>query len=368
MAVPDYYHILGVPKNASEEDLKKAYRKLARKHHPDLNPGDKAAEAHFKEITEAHEILTDPEKRRNYDQFGNPNGPTAQAGGAQQFDFGGFDFGGAGGSGGFGDFFQHFGGGSKRRERQAGPKPGEDLQHLVRISFRDAFQGTKLPLNITRTETCRGCQGTGEAPGAAKATCSSCQGKGVQEHGVGFLKSRYECEACGGTGRKAPACPECQGRGRNPKKETVTIAIPPGVEDGTKLRVAGKGEAGRRGGGSGDLFLQIQVETDPQFERKGPNLYLKLPISFSEAALGAKVEIPTPDGQTTIKIPPGTQGGSRLRLKGKGMPIPRSDKQRGDLFAEIQVITPQIQDERSKELLRELGELNDAAIRDSVWR
>jgi len=363
MAAPDYYKTLGVPKNASEEDLKKAYRKLARKYHPDLNPGDKAAETRFKEITEAHEILTDAEKRRNYDQFGDPNGPAAQMGG-QGFDFSGFDFGGPGGSGGFGDFFQHFGGGGgRRRERPAGPKPGEDLQHLVRISFRDAFQGTKLPLNITRTETCRGCQGTGEAPGAAKSSCSACNGRGFVEHGMGFLKSRYECEACGGTGRKAPACAECQGRGRNPKYETVTVAIPAGVEDGTKLRVAGKGEAGRRGGGSGDLYLSIQVEADPHFERKGANLYVKLPISFTEAALGAKVEIPTPDGETIIKIPPGTQSGSRLRLKGKGMPIPRTDKQRGDLFAEIQVLTPQIQDERSKELLRELGELNDSNIR-----
>jgi molecular chaperone DnaJ len=365
MAAPDYYKILGVPKNASEEDLKKAYRKLARKYHPDLNPGDKAAETRFKEITEAHEILTDAEKRRNYDQFGDPNGPAAQMGG-QGFDFSGFDFGGPGGSGGFGDFFQHFGGsGGRRRERPAGPKPGEDLQHLVRISFRDAFQGTKLPLNITRTETCRGCQGTGEAPGAAKSSCSACNGRGFVEHGMGFLKSRYECEACGGTGRKAPACTECQGRGRNPKYETVTVAIPAGVEDGTKLRVAGKGEAGRRGGGSGDLYLSIQVEADPHFERKGANLYVKLPISFTEAALGAKVEIPTPDGETIIKIPPGTQSGSRLRLKGKGMPIPRTDKQRGDLFAEIQVLTPQIQDERSKELLRELGELNDSNIRNA---
>jgi molecular chaperone DnaJ len=363
MAAPDYYKTLGVPRNASEEDIKKAYRKLARKHHPDLNPGSKESEARFKEVSEAYEILMDNEKRKNYDQFGDPNGPAAQAG-PQGFDFSGFDFGGAGGeTGGFGDFFQNFGGGRKR-ERRPGPKPGEDQQHLVRISFRDAFHGTKLPLNITRTETCRTCQGTGETPGAAKAACSACNGKGFQEQGFGFLKSRYECDVCGGTGKRAPACSECQGRGRNPKHETVTIAIPPGVEDGTKLRVAGKGEAGRRGGGPGDLYLQIQVEADPRFERRGANLYLKLPISFVEAALGAKVEIPTPEGHTTIKIPPGTQSGSRLRLKGQGMPIPRSDQQRGDLFAEVQVVTPQIQDERSKELLRELGQINDGMVRD----
>lgn len=360
MAVPDYYKILGVPKNASDEDIKKAYRKLARKYHPDLNPGNKEAEAKFKELSTANDVLADAEKRRNYDQFGDPSGPAAQMGpGFQGFDFG--DMGGA-----FGDIFQGFGG-SRGRPRRAGPRPGEDLQHTVRIGFSDAFHGSKLPINVTRTETCRPCQGSGEAPGLSKSICGACHGRGVHEQGQGFFKSRVECDECGGTGKKAPACPDCQGRGRNPKRETVTIAIPPGVEDGTRLRVAGKGEAGRRGGGPGDLYLQIQVEADPRFERRGANLYVKLPISFTEAAMGAKVEIPTPEGHTTIKIPPGTQSGSKLRLKGQGMPVPRSEQQ-GDLFAEIQVVTPQIQDERSKELLRELGQLNDAAIRQGIWR
>ncbi|MBK8792594.1 MAG: molecular chaperone DnaJ [Holophaga sp.] len=355
--VPDYYKILGVPKTASEEDIKKAYRKLARKYHPDLNPGNKDAEAKFKDLSTANDVLSDAEKRKNYDQFGDPNGPGAQVGG-QSFDFG--DLGGT-----FGDFFQGFGGG--RRPRRAGPRPGEDLQHTVRIAFSDAFRGAKLPINVTRTETCRLCQGTGEAPSGTKSTCTVCKGRGVHEQGMGFFKSHVECDACGGTGQKAPPCGECQGRGRNPKHETVTVAIPAGVEDGTRLRVAGKGEAGRRGGGAGDLYLQIQVEPDPRFERRGPNLYLKLPISYTEAALGAKVEVPTPEGHTTIKIPPGTQSGSKLRLKGQGMPVPRSE-QRGDFFAEIQVVTPLIQDERSKELLRELGELNDAAIRPGTGR
>ncbi|MDP2876944.1 MAG: molecular chaperone DnaJ [Holophaga sp.] len=350
--VPDYYKILGVPKSASEEDIKKAYRKLARKYHPDLNPGNKGAEAKFKELSTANDVLSDPEKRGNYDTYGDPAGPTAQAGGH------GFDFGDQSGS--FGDFFQGFGGG--RRPRRAGPRPGEDLQHTVRISFLDAFRGTKLPINVSRTEACRICQGSGEVPGTTKSVCADCKGRGFREQGLGFFKSQIECESCGGSGRKAPPCTECQGRGRNPKRETVTVGIPPGVEDGTRLRVAGKGEAGSRGGGTGDLYLQIQVEVDDRFDRRGANLYHKLPISFSEAALGAKVEIPTPEGHTTIKIPPGTQSGSKLRLKGQGMPVPRSE-QRGDLFAEIQIVTPMIQDERSKELLRELGEINDSAIR-----
>lgn len=359
MAAPDYYKTLGVPRNASDEEIKKAYRKLARKYHPDLNPGNKEAESRFKELTEAHEALGNPEKRRNYDQFGDPNGPGMPGPGA-----GGFDFGGFGPS--FEDFFSGMGGGG--RPMRQGPKPGEDLQHTVRIAFKDAFEGTKLSLNLTRTETCRGCQGSGESPTAPKGTCSACGGRGHREQGMGFFKSRAVCDVCGGSGRKSPECPDCQGRGRNPKRETITVAIPAGVEDGARLRVGGKGEAGRRGGGPGDLYLQIQVEGDPRFERRGANLYMRLPISFTEAALGAKVEIPTPEGHTTIKIPPGSQSGAKLRVKGQGMPVPKSAGQRGDLFTELQVVTPTIQDERSKELLRELAELNDLDIRSQAWR
>ncbi len=360
MAAPDFYKTLGIPRNASDEDIKKAYRKLARKYHPDLNPGNRDAEARFKEITEANDVLSDTEKRRNYDTYGDPSGtgmPQPGSGGG---------FGGFGGS--FEDLFAGFGGGGGRRPQRQGPKPGEDLQHTVRIGFKEAFAGTKLPITLTRTETCATCQGSGEAPGSTKSTCGICHGKGMHEQGGGFFKTRVPCDACGGTGRKAPECAICQGRGRNPKRETLTVGIPPGVEDGTRLRVAGKGEAGRRGGGPGDLYLQIQVEADPRFERRGPNLYLKLPVSFTEAALGAKVEIPTPEGTTTIRIPPGTQSGGKLRVKGQGMPIPKSSDQRGDLFAEVQVKTPEIGDERSKELLRELAELNDQDIRKDAWR
>jgi molecular chaperone DnaJ len=363
MAHPDYYKILGVPRGASEEDIKKAYRKLARKYHPDLNPGNKDSEAKFKELSEANDVLSDAEKRKNYDTYGDPAGPPAAAGPGPSFE--GFDPGGGGFGETFQDLFRNFGSG--RTRGRGGPKPGEDTQHVVRIGFREAFHGTKLSLSLQRTETCRACQGTGDLPGSRPATCSACGGRGFTEEGGGFFHTRVECPVCGGTGKKAAPCPTCQGRGRVPKAETVTVAIPAGVEDGTRLRVAGKGEAGRRGGGSGDLYLQVQVEPDPRFERRGPNLYLDLPISFTEAALGTKVEIPTPDGHSTIKIPPGTQGGASLRLKGLGMPIPGSP-QRGDLFARIKVVTPKIVDERSKDLLRELAELNDAAIRADAWR
>ncbi len=354
MAHPDFYAVLGVPKNATDEEIKKAYRKLARKYHPDLNPGNAESEAKFKEITAAHDVLSDSEKRRNYDQFGDPSGlqpgvHPGSSGQSQSFDFGNM----------FGEFFS---GGERHRP---GPVKGESLSHTVRIPFKDAFSGTKVTLNLHRTETCKTCHGSGESSGP-KSTCSTCGGRGHFEQGSGFFKSRQACPDCGGAGKKAPACPACEGRGRNPKHETVTVGIPAGVEDGMKLRVGGKGEAGRRGGGPGDFFLEVEVDADPRFERRGPNLYLRLPISFSEAALGAKVEIPTPESTTTIKVPPGTQSGAKLRLKGRGMPIPKSD-QRGDLFAEIHVVTPHIADERSKELLRELGELNDGAIRLKSW-
>lgn len=360
MAHPDFYKILGVPKGASEDDIKKAYRKLARKSHPDLNPNSKTSEAKFKELTEANEVLSDPEKRKNYDLYGDPSGSAAQAAGPGFS----YDESGAGMGGSFQDLFRGFGG---RGRGRSGPKPGEDTQHPVRIGFQEAFHGTKLSLNLQRSETCSTCQGSGDLPGSRPTTCPACGGRGYREDGASFFRTRQECPNCGGTGKKAAPCTACQGRGRVPKTETVNVAIPAGVEDGTRLRVAGKGEAGRRGGGSGDLYLQIQVEPDPRFERRGPNLYLDLPISFSEAALGTKVEIPTPEGHSTIKIPPGTQSNANLRLKGLGMPIPGSG-QRGDLFARVKVMTPKIVDERSKDLLRELAELNDADIRANAWR
>jgi len=348
MPHPDYYKILGVPKSATDEDIKKAYRKLARKHHPDLNPGDAKAEAEFKKLSEANDVLSDAEKRKNYDTYGDPSGPGPQA--APDYQQGGQNF-------SFEDIFAGFGG----RPMRQGPERGEDLLHSVRLGFKEAFEGTRLSLRINRSEPCLTCRGTGESS-RKQETCRTCQGKGKLGGGSGFLSFGRTCPDCGGRGTKVPACPDCNGAGRHARQETVTINIPAGVEDGARLRVGGKGEAGRRGGGPGDLFLQISMEPDARFERKGPNLYVRLPISFSEAALGAKVEVPTPDGPQTIKVPPGTQAGAKLRLKGKGMPIPRGS-QRGDLIAEVAVVTPTIQDERSKDLLRELAELNDEAVR-----
>jgi len=357
MPLTDYYKTLGIPKNASEDDVKKAYRKLARKYHPDLNPGNSEAEAKFKEVTEAHEVLSDKEKRQNYDTYGDPNGPalSGMPGGQHK---GGFEF-------DFGDFFS-FGQQRQSKKGKPTPKRGEDIQHTIRIGFRDAFHGVQLPIQVSRTETCKTCQGTGEAHGSEKHACRNCNGLGHVEQGHSIFRTRHECPVCGGTGRRGQDCADCQGRGRNPLQDTVTIRIPAGIDDGEKLRVAGKGEAGQRGGGPGDLFLYIQVDKDPRFERKGPNLYIKLPISFTEAALGAKVEVPTPESKTVIRILPGTQSGSKQKIKNEGMPILKSG-QRGDLIAEIQVVTPNIQDERSKELLRELAEINDKEVRAAEW-
>lgn len=346
MSHPDYYKILGVPRSASDEDIKKAYRKLARKHHPDLNPNDKAAETKFKEVTAANDVLSDPEKRRNYDQYGDPAGAPQMGMPGGHGGFEGFDL---------GDLFGAFGGGGGASR---GPQRGENLHRSVSLSFKDAFEGTRISFQIQRSEPCVSCAGSGEQS-RAKETCRQCGGKGKSGSFMGFQRP---CTACGGRGTIAPACPECRGTGRHPKGETVTLAIPAGVEDGARLRAAGKGEAGRRGGGPGDLFLDIHVQPDSRFERMGPNLHVKLPISFTEAAMGAKVDVPTPEGKATLKVPPGVQAGTKLRLKGHGMPVPKSD-QRGDLYAELVVVTPHVQDERTKELLRELAELNDASLR-----
>jgi molecular chaperone DnaJ len=353
MINPDFYKILGISRDASEEDIKKSYRKLARKYHPDLNPGDKDAEAKFKELNDANEVLSDATKRKNYDLYGDPSGPTTQHNAG--FSYGGPEF-----SDEFGDAFQSIfsGFGGKSSRQKARPKTGADTQHLVRIGFKEAFSGTKLTLNLQRSEVCRTCQGSGDLLGSPITTCTSCSGSGYQEGGAGFFRTRHECPTCSGAGKKAASCISCHGCGLVPKTEPVTIVIPAGVDDGLQLRVVGKGEAGRRGGKSGNLYVKIQVEPDVIFERRGPNLYLDLPISFSDAALGSKMEIVTPEGFSTIKIPPGTQSHTNLRLKGLGMPIIGSS-QRGDLFAKIKVVTPKIKDERSKELFRELAELND---------
>lgn len=352
MAKRDYYKALGVPKGATDEEVKKAYRKLARKYHPDLNPNSKNAEDRFKEISEAYENLSDPTKRSNYDNYGDPQGTSGVPAGFQTGSFSGFDF---GGGIDLGDLFGD-------RVQRSGPEKGADLVRGVRLGFMESFTGTKLTVGVQRSESCTPCQGTGDSLGQKK-NCAQCKGQGRIQSRNFLFGGMQICPTCQGRGYTAPSCSVCGGQGHRPKQENLTIAIPPGIDEGSRLRVTGKGEAGYRGGGSGDFYLQISVDPDPRFDRKGNNLYVVLPVSFSEAALGAKIEIPVPEGFTGLKIPPGIQTGTKLRVKGQGMPIIRS-QQRGDLFAEIQIMTPKIQDERSKEILKELAELNDAATKN----
>ncbi|HEY6291797.1 MAG TPA: J domain-containing protein [Terriglobia bacterium] len=390
----DYYAILGVARDAKPEAIRKAYRHLARKYHPDVNPGNKGAEEKFKVLSEAYEILSDEKKRKVYDQYGfysdsiPPGGypgtgnaaAAYSAGGAGSpggFDFSGFDFSdfdvggartdrrtaaGAGasgeeGGGSFRDFFaQIFSRGARPEPEGDEEARGRDLEHHMHLGFWDAIRGTQVRVTVNRNETCPVCKGTGAGKGAP-TVCPTCEGTGRLNRQSGAMRFTGPCPDCGGTGKRRPVCPNCSGSGHITRSETFEVRIPPGVDQGSRVRVPGKGNAGRKGGPPGDLYIVTEVEPHPFFERRGDNIYVKLPVTVTEAALGAKVEVPTIDGPSTIKIPPGTQSGQKLRLRGKGVRSLRGDA-RGDQFVEVQVVVPKVADERSKELLRELGQLN----------
>jgi molecular chaperone DnaJ len=384
----DYYATLGVDRKAKPEQIRKAYRHLARKYHPDVNPGNKAAEEKFKEIQGAYEVLSDEKKRQIYDQYGfysdnippggyaagGPSGgpsasySTGGAGGGwpgnQGFDFSGFDFseetpreerGGAGSS--FRDLFsQFFSRGGAQTPEAVGPERGADLEHHMHLSFWDAIRGTQVRITVSRNETCPKCNGKGTTGGPA-VTCPACGGTGKLTRQAGTMRFSGPCPECGGTGKQKPRCPECAGSGSIRKPDTFEVRIPPGVDTGSRVRVPGKGNSGIHGGEPGDLYIVTDVEPHPVFERKGDNIYVKVPVTISEAALGAKVEVPTIDGRSTIKIAPGTQSGQKLRLRSKGAPSLRGNA-RGDEFVEVQIVVPRVADERSKEILRELAKLN----------
>jgi molecular chaperone DnaJ len=372
----DYYGVLGVGRNAKPEEIRKAYRHLARKYHPDVNPGNKKAEDKFKEISEAYEILSDEKKRKVYDQHGfyAENIPTngfnagAQtAGGGPGFDFSGFDFSdftpGEGRREGFSfrDIFsQIFSHGAREasEDEHGAPARGGDIEHRVHLGFWDAVRGTSLRLTIARNEVCNTCHGTGAIPGPA-VTCKTCNGTGKVSRQAGAMRFSGPCSDCQGTGRQRPRCTNCGGTGLIRKPETFEVRIPAGVDSGSRVRVPGKGSAGLNGGIRGDLIIVSDVDPHPLFERKGDNIYVKVPVTVSEAALGAKVEVPTLDGSSVIRIPPGTQSGQTLRLRGKGTPSLRGGAGvRGDEFIEVQVVVPRVADERTKEILRELARLN----------
>jgi len=364
----DYYELLGVPRKATAKDIRAAFRKLARKYHPDLNPGDKAAEEKFKQLQEAYDVLSDTKKRQMYDQYGfySDNVPTGDYGpgasggeGNVNFDFGGFDFGGgtgASGAGGssfrdlFSQFFSRGGRGDFEEEAQAGGA----LEYQLEIDFWDAVRGAVKKLQITRLDTCDTCHGTGAV--GSPQTCPACNGTGTIQQAAGKMRFNVPCTRCGGTGKLRTACKTCGGERRVRRTETIEVRIPAGVVSGGRVRVPGKGNAGTMGAPAGDLYLLVEVRPHPFFERRGDDLYTKVPVTVSEATLGAKVEVPTIDGRSLVRIPPATNSGRTLRLREKGVPSARNGS-RGDQYVEIQVVVPQPTDERVRNIMKELEEV-----------
>ncbi len=350
MSKRDYYEILGIARNASDEEIKKAYRKLAMKYHPDRNPDDKGAEEKFKEAKQAYEILSDADKRTAYDQFGHA-GVDPQAG------MGGGGFGGGGGfadafSDIFGDIFG--GGGGNRRERVY---RGADLRYNLEIGLEEAARGTETKIRVPALEECATCHGSGAKPGTQPTTCTTCGGHGQVRIQQGFFSVQQTCPRCGGTGKMvADPCPNCHGEGRVKKHKTLSVRIPAGVDGGDRIRLAGEGEAGVNGGPPGDLYVVINLKEHPVFKRDGGDLHCEMPISFVTAALGGEVEIPTLDGHAKIKIPAETQTGKIFRLRGKGIKGVRSHAP-GDLLCHMLVETPVNLSERQRELLREFDKL-----------
>ncbi len=346
----DYYEVLGVDRKASAEDIKKAYRKLAKESHPDLHPDDKTAEARFKELNEANEVLSDPDKRARYDQFGM-DGPNM--GGFDPSGFGGFG-GFSGGMGGFeGIFDQLFGGMGGARPTRNAPRAGNDLRYSLRISFEEAAFGAKKSFEFTREENCDTCKGTGAKPGTHAETCPTCKGTGQVRASAGFMVTVRPCAACGGTGKIIKErCADCSGTGRVRKKRTASVNVPAGIDDGQVIIMNGQGEPGFNGGPSGDLQIVITVRPHKLFKRDGQDLYLNMPISFTQAALGADIDVPTLQGKVKYRIPEGTQSGAVFRLKGYGIQQLRGSG-KGDLILTVQVEIPKKLNDKQKNLLKE---------------
>jgi len=373
----DYYKLLGVNKDAKGPEIKKAYRRLARKYHPDVNPGDKAAEEKFKEIQEAYDVLSDEKKRKVFDKFGyyadnlDPDSPFgAGAGaGAGGFDFSGFnwDTGSASGrttssgSSSFRDIFSDlFGGGGPTAEAEAPrplPKKGQDIEIPLALKFEEAVTGLTTNITVDRSTQCSRCQGAGDMGGPV-VTCTTCNGSGQVQKQGGRLQFTQPCPDCEGTGRRRQPCSLCKGKGVTPSKEQVKVRIPPGVDTGSRVRIPKKGHGGRLGAPPGDLFIITNVGSHKYFTRRGNNIYVTVPISVPEAALGAKIEVPTVEGKTKLRIPPGTQSGQKIRLRGKGIPSVRNKEIRGDQFVEVKITLPNVISEETKELLRQFEKVN----------
>ena len=403
----DYYGVLGVKKTATADEIRKAFRKMARKYHPDVNPGDKKAEEKFKEISEANDVLSDEKKRKIYDQLGfysdnidpaaaeayargggaagfggGAAGPRGTQGGGVPFDFGGFDFSGFGGGagarpqqeegGGFGSSFRDiFGGmfsGGGRQPR--GPQPGTDLEYQVEIDFWTAIRGGVTRLEIQRQEPCPTCKGRAVTGGSVE--CPECHGSGQVHQMAGRMKFDIQCPRCGGTGKLQNACGTCHGAGVLTRREPLEFRIKAGTRDGQRIRLAGKGNAGTEGAPAGDLYLIIRVGSHKLFQRVGDDIHITVPVTVTEAALGAKIDVPTIDGdghqagRSTLKIPPGTQTGQKLRMREKGVPSAQREGARGDQIVEVKIVVPRVQDERSKEILREFEKLNPQDPREEM--
>lgn len=354
MSKRDYYEVLDIPRTASEDEIKKAFRKLARKYHPDVNRDNpKEAEEKFKEINEAYEVLSSAERRAQYDQFGH----AAFEGGQGGAGAGGFGFGGAGG--GFSDIFDMFFGQSGFGGRQSGPEKGSDLRYDLEITFEQAAFGMETEVQIPRTENCNTCHGTGAAPGTHPETCPQCKGTGqiqyAQNTPFGRMVNVKACDRCHGEGKIVHTpCKDCNGRGKIRAKRKIKIKIPAGVDNGSRLRVAHEGEAGLRGGPPGDLYVYIFVKSHKLFTREGSEVICEVPISFVQASLGDEIEVPTLDGKVKMKIPEGIQSGTVLRLKDKGIPYLRGQG-RGDQHVKIKVLTPQKLTERQREILSDFA-------------
>lgn len=359
----DYYKILDVDKKSTQADIKKAYRKLARKYHPDLNPGDKSAESRFKEIQEAYSVLSDPKKRKQYDQFGfvgdmpppGQNGPYTSG-------FEGFNFSNAGSSS-FRDFFENMFSGV---QHQSGPQHGEDLHYSMRVGFKDAIHGIQTRIRLNRMVPCSACQGQGFQQTGGKQKCSTCGGSGQISAQKGFMRFANVCPACRGTGMSPGSeCKACSGSGQIQKIETITVRIPSGVTTGSKVRIPKKGNAGTRGAPPGDLYISIEVDSHPFFKREGANINVKVPITVSEATLGAKIDVPTLWEKTIIRIPPGTKSGQKFRIRGKGAPVP-GKKVKGDQMVEVTIVPPPFNNERIREIMKELEKISDQNPRENL--
>jgi molecular chaperone DnaJ len=361
----DFYVILGVERSASLGEIKRAYKRLARKYHPDINPGDRTAVVQFRQISEAYETLSDPDRRGRYDSVGYLSATEE----GSTFGFEGFDFSNtASGSGAstFGDLFAEI---LHQRGAPVGGATarGTDLHQTVSLTFEEAVRGGQRAVTVTRQEHCRSCRGRGRLQ-VAESRCPHCQGLGTVKSARGHMVFSKPCAFCGGSGRqRLTRCPTCGGGQVEMRTEPLTIATPPGLADGARIRVAGKGNVGRNGGEYGDLYMTVQVEPHPLFRREGDDLHVVVPVAIHEAALGTKFEVPSLDGPARVRVPPGTQSGHRFRLRERGVPSARNGR-RGDLVVEVRLVLPALLDERSKELLREFGRINSEDVRKELRR